>query len=64
MDTTNEPLVGIDKLASHFNYSVNHTRVLIQDMNIPHYRIGKGKFLFRLSEVESFLLNSSQEVNN
>ncbi len=59
-----EPLVGIDKLASSLDYSVPRMRVLIKTMKIPYYRIGDGKLLFRISEVESCLFGSSQEVNN
>ena len=56
--------MGIDKLASSLDYSVPRMRVLIKTMKIPYYRIGDGKLLLRISEVESCLFGSSQEVNN
>ena len=58
-----EPYVTIEELAKHFSMSVHTLRKWLQKGELPALKLGRV-YRFRISEVEAYLKNKSQDLND
>jgi len=58
----NEPFINVDKVSEITSFTISYIYKLVHLKKIPHYKPtgGKGKVLFRESEIFDFLNKSRQ----